>query len=187
MSTHYFWALALPKSTKQTMHSQLGDVVEHFPFKRWVYWEDYHITFAFLGSAEEQKLRRSIELVGEAIENERTFLLNLQGLGVFGSKKSPRIFWASVKKNDKLMNLQSLVFKACLRSGFTLESRPFAPHITLARNWTGDDFDHNWLDTYNPYQEKLISFPANEVVLYKTNLEKIPKYEPIATFSLISE
>lgn len=187
MGTHYFWALALPQAVKQEMNEQLGELRKYFPFKRWVHLEDYHITFAFLGSAEEQMLRRSIELVGKAIEKEKEFPLRIQGLGVFGSRKSPRIFWASINQDDRLTYLQSLVFKACLESSFTLESRPFAPHITLARNWTGTEFDHKWLDTYNPFQKKPISFTANKVVLYKTNLEKIPKYEPIATFSLISE
>ncbi len=187
MSTHYFWALAFPKTVKQSIHSQLKEVIEHFPFKRWVHIDDYHLTFAFLGSAEEQMLHRSIELVGETLQNEKAFPLHIQGLGVFGNKKSPRIFWASVKSDDRLMSLQSRVFKACLESGFKLEERSFAPHITLARNWTGTSFDHKWLETNNPFQREPIFFIANEVVLYKTNIGKVPKYEPIATFSLISE
>ncbi len=187
MNTHYFWALSIPQAAKNAIAHQLEEVRGHFPFKRWVDKDDYHITFAFLGSAEKDLLQRSIDLIGESIKSEKTFPLQVQGLGVFGNKKSPRIFWASIKQENMLESVQSLVFTACLKTGFTLEKRPFTPHITLARNWQGTEFNHAWLVSENPFQQDPITFTANEVTLYKTNLEKRPKYEPIATFSLATE
>ena len=40
---------------------------------------------------------------------------------------------------------------------------------------------------YNPFKYIPISFIADEVVLYKTNIEKTPKYEAIATYKLLDE
>lgn len=184
---HYFWAIRLPDHTKQSMHAQLTKVQTLFPFKRWVHMGDYHITLAFLGATEQQKLESVVELVGKAIRAVKAFPLHIQGVNVFGNKKAPRIFWIAVKQEKQLNTLQSFVFESCLEAGFSLETRPFTPHITLARNWVGPDFEHEWLEQYNPFKSVPLSFMADEVVLYKTNLEKIPKYEAVATISLLVE
>ncbi len=107
---------------------------------------------------------------------------------MFGNREVPRIFWASVNRNSQLYELQKEVHQVCSEVGFSLESRPYLPHITLARNWNGEEkFEREWLEKYNPFQIMPISFIANEVVLYKTNIEKTPKYESIATFTLCDE
>ena len=77
--------------------------------------------------------------------------------------------------------------KQCSEAGFSLEERKFNPHITLARNWTGTEFKPEILQKYNPFSKEPLSFEAQEVVLYRTNLESTPKYESIATFSLVNE
>lgn len=187
MNSHYFWAVKIPNDSKHAMYQQLNTVKERFPFKRWVHMEDYHITLAFLGSVEEGKLPLTIDLVGKAISNLRPFSIYIEGLNVFGNKNAPRIFWASMKEEPILSTLQAQVFNACVELGFSLESRSFTPHITLARNWNGPEFQKEWLEKYNPFKSKSVLFTANEVTLYKTNIEKTPKYEPIATFSLLVE
>lgn len=186
MKNHYFWAVRLPDTIKQNIQNEMTNVKEIFQFKRWVHQNDYHITLAFLGSMDQQQLQPAIDLVGNAIKNEKAFPLQIQGLNIFGNHKSPRIFWAGVHQENKLFQLQAIVYEKCQEAGFTLENRPYSPHITLARKWIGDeDFKLELLEKYNPFRENPLSFQAGEVVLYKTNLEQIPKYEPIVAFSLI--
>ena len=48
--SHYFWAVRMPDSVKQTIHHELLQIKSIFPFKRWVDLHDFHITLAFLGS-----------------------------------------------------------------------------------------------------------------------------------------
>lgn len=185
MNTHYFWAVRLPDFIKQNMYEELKSVKHIFQFKRWVHRNDYHITLAFLGSVDQQQLQPVIDLVGNAIKDEKAFSLQIQGLNIFGNNKSPRIFWAAVHQENKLFQLQKTVYEKCLEAGFELENRPYHPHITLARNWIGDeDFKFELLERYNPYRKIPLSFQADEVVLYKTNLEQMPKYEPISVFTL---
>ena len=184
--THYFWAVRIPDHIKQTIHDELTQIKPIFQFKRWVDLHDYHITLAFLGSVNPQQLQSVITLVGDAINNQRPFTLQIQGLNVFGAQKSPRIFWAAVNEVDELFQLQEIVHKTCLAAGFTLETRPYHPHITLARKWGRDeDFKMDDLVTHNPFGEKALSFQVSEIVLYKSNLEKTPKYEPVVAFSLV--
>jgi 2'-5' RNA ligase len=77
------------------------------------------------------------------------------------------------------------VFSACEKSGFQLETRPFRPHITLARKWKGEQPFHNeMLQLWNEVQPTPLSFKASEVVLYQTNLTQTPKYEAIKIYPL---
>ena len=186
-SQHYFWAIRLPDDMKQYIQSELSKVKEKFPFKRWVHEQDYHITLAFLGSVDQERLNLSQRLIEEAISEAPVFSLSLNRLGVFGKMSLPRIFWAGVEKENRLYTIQSQVFKACSKAGFSLEARPFSPHITLARNWNGSLFEKELLETYNPFSHNEISFLQKEVVLYKTNIKNTPKYEAITNFLLKSE
>lgn len=185
--SHYFWAVMLPDEVKHIIHQRLEKDKGLFQFKRWVHELDYHITLAFLGYAEPQKLRASAELIKKELLSETSFPLSLNHIGVFGKQNSPRIFWGGVAREERLYYLQSLVFKACKSAGFTLEKRPFTPHITLARNWNGEDFARQWLEEHNPFKDPEITFLVNEVVLYRTKMGSAPKYEKVTSLLLKNE
>jgi RNA 2',3'-cyclic 3'-phosphodiesterase len=183
--THYFLAVSLPNHVKQSLKSAKEDVQEVFQFHRWVHPEDYHITLAFLGFANENQLRDTKQFVPQMIQNEKPFSLTISKMGTFGMKESPRIFWAGLNESVELQTLRRQVYSACEKAGFQLEKRAFHPHITLARKWQGNDAFHiGWLDIHNSFREKPIHFQADEVVLYRTNLMQTPKYEKVFTFSL---
>lgn len=182
---HYFWAVRIPNRVKQTIHHELLQIKPIFPFKRWVDLNDFHITLAFLGAVKSQQLSSIITLVGDAIKDQKAFMLNIIGIGVFGAQSSPRIFWGAVNKVNQLYQLQEIVHKTCLEAGFSLDSRPYHPHITLARKWGGSEaFNTGELATHNPFKEKVLPFKVREIVLYKSNIENTPKYEAIAVFNL---
>lgn len=183
--THYFYALKLPIEEKLLLHERSYKLQEPFPFKRWVHPEDYHITLAFLGDAPQRQLKASIELVEKSLREKEPFSLRINHLGVFGKKDAPRIFWAGVEDIEHLSRLREEVFSACLDSGFTLDSRPFHPHITMARNWVGNTpFVSDLLHRHDSLKERPIAFNAGEVVLYETHVERTPKYEEKNIFSL---
>lgn len=182
---HFFYALKLPLETKQLMQEYCLKLKENFFFSRWVHHEDFHITLAFLGNAEQEQLQNSIQQVQKELQEQTTFSLVIHHLGVFGKKDSPRIFWAGVKEEKQLFRIRDLVYESCIASGFKLESRPFHPHITLARKWSGEElFSSERLEENHPFTDEPIRFQANEVVLYQTILNQIPKYEAIETFPL---
>ena len=182
---HYFWAIQLPESIKQNIHEEMVKHKQIFQFSRWVHRSDFHITLAFLGSTDAQRKNSVIDLVGNAIKDETAFKLQVQSINIFGNQKSPRIFWGAVNHESALYHLQTIIYEKCQEAGFTLETRPYHPHITIARKWIGnEEFNMELLEQYNPFHEKPLTFLANKIVLYKTNLEKTPKYEPIETFTL---
>lgn len=179
---HYFFAVSLPEDVKKEMWSYFDPYKKELPFKTWVHQEDYHITLAFLGSAEQQKLENAISLIEKSIRQNEigSFSLHINKLGVFGKSESPRIFWAGLKESSELHSVRDTVYQSCLQAGFELETRPFKPHITVARKWK----------TESPYSAELLKpkewmFTAKEVVLYKTHMHQTPKYEKIAIFPFI--
>lgn len=151
---HYFWAVRIPDEVKQTIYEELTRIKPIFQFKRWVDLNDYHITLAFLGAVNPKQLTSVIGSVGEAIKNQKVFMLDIKGLGVFGAQKSPRIFWGAVSESDALYKIQEIVHQTCLDEGFKLETRPYHPHITLARKWgANEDFLGDNLVMQNPYKQ----------------------------------
>lgn len=186
--THFFYALKLPTTIKLQLKEICDRLKRELLFRRWVHDEDYHITLAFLGGADEEQLQASQDYVKEALQGVSPFLLSVNHLGIFGKQDSPRILWAGVEEAEQLNKVRDLTFHACTKAGFKLEKRPFRPHITLARKWSGPVlFPEDFLEKENPFLDHKLSFYANEIVLYETHLDKIPKYEVKQSFLLHDE
>jgi 2'-5' RNA ligase len=183
--THFFFALKLPESTK-LMLKQHGETIKRsLPFKRWVHHEDLHITLAFLGFAPAEKLKAAVKKVEGNITDAKPFTLKIDRLGIFGKQDHPRILFSDTEESNELQLVRQKVFSACEDAGFKLETRPFRPHITLARKWIGDEpFQKEMLDVWNQFQQDPIAFKASEISLYQTHLDRSPKYETIRLFSL---
>jgi 2'-5' RNA ligase len=176
---HYFLAISLPDDVKERL-GQFAQQLEA-PFKTWVHPEDYHITLAFLGSASTEQLQQVSENVAEVVKKHRTFSLELSNIHSFGS----RILWYGVHDEKRLFQLQKDVYEACKKVGFSLDERPFTPHITLARKWMGEGaFSINLLT--EKIKGETVRFVVTDVVLYETHLDKLPKYKPLMRFSLSS-
>lgn len=182
--THFFFALSLSLETKEALKDLRDHVKRDFPFSRWVHELDYHITLAFLGNADKNKLELANNFIKQRTRASESFLLSIDHLGVFGRQDAPRIFWAGVQTEESLHIVRKQVFSACEQAGFQLETRPFHPHITLARKWPANiPFSTTKFEDEKSLN-KPISFMASNIVLYQTHLDKTPKYEEIASFPL---
>ncbi|MFB6467620.1 RNA 2',3'-cyclic phosphodiesterase [Cytobacillus sp. Hz8] len=182
---HYFFAIRLPLEIKQKLSLMCQRIIEPFPFKRWVHEQDYHITLAFLGGAPQETLDRAKENVASKLHSHTSFPLAINHLGVFGKKDAPRIFLAGLDKEQRLDDLRADVYKACTEAGFSLETRPFNPHITLARKWGGETpFEPERLIQLQQDRLSRVECEIKEVVLYQTNLNQTPKYEAISLYKL---
>ena len=176
LSTHYFFALSLPIETKRYLDECMQPLKAQGAFKKWVHPEDYHLTLAFLGSADE--LGPVLDKVGSL--QFTAFPLTLDRFGTFGKSDSPRILWMGVDYSDMLHKVRNHVYGACEEAGFQLDKRPFSPHITVGRKWNEQSpFTNEVLDGFQPAAGH--TFTATEMVLYQTHLDRMPKYEAIYT------
>ncbi|MDD3823716.1 MAG: RNA 2',3'-cyclic phosphodiesterase [Sphaerochaetaceae bacterium] len=92
--------------------------------------DNLHLTLAFLGELPPSDLPRITGIVDSL--DIPPFPLVIDTLGRFARSGSD-IWWAGVYRNPVLLTLQSLLDSRFQEAGFTLDNRPFAAHITLAR------------------------------------------------------
>lgn len=181
---HYFFACKLPKEIKNFLHNWIEERREDYPFLKWVHPEDYHITLVFLGFVDESRRNELIEKVKPILSKKQSFSLTLNKLGIFGRRDCPRIFWAGVNESESLNGLQKNLFEVCEKLQFSLDKKPFNPHITLARKWgSKENFNEEQLISITN-EGNQVTFPINEIVLYETHLEKNPKYKEYEVFTL---
>lgn len=83
-----------------------------------------HLTLAFIGETSNvPAIRRAMDGLSAA-----PFSLTVGGAGRFGD-----LWWAGVEENPALIKLVSQLRAALDREGFSVDPRPFHPHITLGR------------------------------------------------------
>ena len=91
-----------------------------------------HLTLAFLGDVGDEALGRALQ-VAQGIE-EPSFEVVLDEVGSF---RGARVGWAGCREPARgLVHLQAEIADRLRRTGFALEDRAFAPHVTLARKIT---------------------------------------------------
>lgn len=183
-----FVAVPLPAGLKQLLYGMAVTAREDLPFRKWVHQEDYHITVKFLGGQAPdmvEPIRKGMEPVAR---ESAPFRLTLEGPGTFGRKETPRILWMGIGgERDALAALQKRTEQALAALGFEPEARPYAPHITIAKNWTGSGpADHRRLQPllspgHDPEQ---LQWTVEELVLYRTHPGKQPMYECVDRYPL---
>jgi RNA 2',3'-cyclic 3'-phosphodiesterase len=185
--THYFIAIPIPAEVSEQLEKLQNELKELFPFRNWVHKQDYHITLAFLGDASSKQLDEVKRAMEQTVKRHHSFWLTLDQICTFGNRSAPRILWQGVKEEPKLRELREDVYNACIDIGFSLDKRPFAPHITIARKWQGaEEFDLEKINKISENKGENKRFRAEHVVLYQTHLERVPKYEPLSIFPLLS-
>jgi 2'-5' RNA ligase len=145
---------------------------------RWSAPESWHITLQFLGNTEQYECiaSRLRELSLPA------FSIQLEALGFFDRAG---VFFAGVNLTPELEALQQRVTAATGLCGFIPETRPYHPHITLARSKAKGGRALRELKAKMHRDPRFSGFVADTFVLY----ESVPgpggsRYEIRDRFSL---
>ena len=103
----------------------------------WVKWVDpygIHLTLKFLGSIAVDMIGEITKAMEQVVQGIPPFHLKVSGLGVFPNLIRTQVAWVGISgEMDKLSQLQQQLEASLARLGFAHESRPFKPHLTLAR------------------------------------------------------
>lgn len=98
---------------------------------RWTPVEQLHITLRFLGDVDEtevEPLRERLRGVASP-----SFRVSGEQLDTFPSRRRPRVLVARVSSDSNLIRLREEIERVVIELGFEMETRPFQPHVTLAR------------------------------------------------------
>jgi 2'-5' RNA ligase len=111
----------------------------------WAQPASIHLTLKFLGDMDEQVIDPLLVAVEEAIGSRLAVTVPLERLGVFPRPQSPRVLWVGPSENwergaeaKRVAEIHGAIEQACEGLRFLRETRPFSPHLTLARIKMGE-------------------------------------------------
>ncbi|MCW5851841.1 MAG: RNA 2',3'-cyclic phosphodiesterase [Anaerolineae bacterium] len=106
----------------------------YFSTFRWVAPENIHITLKFLGDVLPSQLGIVKAALANIAPHHALFRLTATDLGVFPNLNRPSVLWVGLQGEiTQLHALRDDVERVIAPLGFPTESRPFSPHLTLAR------------------------------------------------------
>jgi len=100
---------------------------------KWVAQENIHLTLKFLGKTPEDLLPRIGDSLLNIVLSFEPFYIKIYGMGVFPSRKHPRVVWVGVKDSEILKRLQSNIEESMAQLGYQREGRDFHSHLTVGR------------------------------------------------------
>jgi 2'-5' RNA ligase len=101
---------------------------------KWVDPDIIHLTLKFLGNIPIDTTSSLTAALREACHGVPPFHVEVGGLGVFPNPRRVQVVWVGLSGDiENLVQLQKRVDAALVPLGFAPESRPFVPHLTLAR------------------------------------------------------
>jgi 2'-5' RNA ligase len=111
----------------------------------WVQAAKIHLTVKFLGDMDEQVIDPLLVAVEQAIGRQTAVNVPLERLGVFPRSDSPRVLWIGPSENwekgaeaRRVAEIHGAIEQACEGLRFLRETKPFSPHLTLARIKVGE-------------------------------------------------
>ncbi len=127
-----FVALEIPEEVRRAIAALVSRVEKTCRGARWVRPESIHVTLKFIGEAPAEQVERIRESLA-GVQSTATVEINFRGTGFFPNAKRPRVFWAGIEASGNLAELAAEIERRLEELGIPGESRPFKPHLTLAR------------------------------------------------------
>jgi 2'-5' RNA ligase len=152
---------------------------------KWTETENFHITLAFLGDTEEDKIKEINKMLKSACEGSGEFEMIVKGVGVFKNFNDPRVIWTGIESSGKLSHLHETIKSGLKDAGISLEERNFKPHLTLGRIKSIHDNEalKTLISGYGNLE--LQNQEVKEIILYESLLfNSGPVYKPLGRFKL---
>jgi RNA 2',3'-cyclic 3'-phosphodiesterase len=130
-----FVAFDLPEDVRRA----IGEAVERLKpvcrDARWMRTENMHVTVKFIGHVPDDDTLRmgGMRAALADIHSERAVEMRFRGMGFFPNERRPRVFWCGMEATPNLAQLAGDMDRALEPLGVERESRPYVPHLTLAR------------------------------------------------------
>jgi 2'-5' RNA ligase len=127
-----FVALDLPNPVRYSITELIAKLQPKSRGARWIKPENLHITLKFIGHVSNEKLN-PIQTALSSIHSDQPVELHFRGMGFFPNEHRPRAFWCGIAASPNLAELAADIDRALMPLGIEAETRPFTPHLTLAR------------------------------------------------------
>jgi len=94
--------------------------------------DQFHLTLHFLGDSSHEIIPK----LGQVLSSLKMhpFTLKVEKTGVFPSLHNIKVLWVGISEGSaELQSLQKQLSEPLAALGYTIESRPFTPHLTIGR------------------------------------------------------
>ena len=180
MQRRVFIAINIPELVKKRLAQKTGKWAD-LPV-RWAPENNLHLTLAFLGYVEDEKILSICDAVNKAVKNFESFEISFSKITIGPSENQPRMIWVVGEKSNKLKLLVEEIEKSL--KTFQREKKTFSPHITLGRITK-----EKWRKlSPKPEINELINFviPVDKIEIMESLLKKGQrKYLLLESFSLL--
>ena len=130
-----FVSIDFPGEIRRELHSRLPEL------EGWkkTSVEQIHLTLFFIGDCSSEEFA---DISGRLSQIRfQPFQLQIEGLGVFPSRRNPGVLWYSVQKEPALIELQQKISDKLEPFSKKPIRKKFIPHITVGRRKVKDGFD----------------------------------------------
>jgi RNA 2',3'-cyclic 3'-phosphodiesterase len=180
LTVRAFFGLPLPEAQRSILDGYLAECARRAPQFRWTRDANLHLTVRFLGHLEVAVAEQIVERLVEA--DLASFDLRLGEIGSFKRGRLARVVWLGLAHGGaESKQVAAAVESECARAGLEPETRPFSPHLTLARARARDGAPLPEL----PAAPGMEAWRASELILYQSRLGRAGAvYEPLRTIRL---
>jgi 2'-5' RNA ligase len=142
---------------------------------RWVRVEGLHLTLRFLGQTPRERLPALQRMLDALAAATPPFVVTIARAGAFPNPSRPRTLWLGIEEGaDALAKLASDLEAGVAADGQLLGTKPFAPHLTIART-DGLRTAGAAAAALRDVAEALeATFTADRVVLFQSHLGRGP-------------
>jgi 2'-5' RNA ligase len=121
----------------EDVRSRLMGVVERLrrlgAHVSWVPRQNLHISLVFLGNITREAVDAVTLVLDETAAHTPRVSLDVNGVGAFGSRSSPRVIWAGAGPVEPLRDLHAGLVGRLQDLAVPFDRKPMRPHVTLGR------------------------------------------------------
>jgi len=151
----------------------------------WVKSNLQHLTLRFLGETPEAKIKPIVNALSIIANSTQKFELQLDKMGIFGSKYAPTVLWYGFSEFSLFKNLFENLEKELLQIGFQENYGNFVPHITAGRIKKIDNKKRFWETIEKRQPHFFQTVPVHRLKLMQSKLtNEGPIYRTLFDFEL---
>jgi 2'-5' RNA ligase len=135
-SWRVFCAIELPQTARRLVLAHIARLKEKVPHAKasWARDANLHLTLKFLGEIPTTSVTDFSTAMSLAVTEVQPFSIRFEQTGIFPTHGQPRVLWIGINdQSSKLAELHARIEEESARAGFAKETRPFHPHLTIAR------------------------------------------------------
>ena len=131
-----FCSIDIPQEVRVKVAEHISALKREVPEAQasWSRPENIHLTLKFLGDVPQRRVEQLSQAASRAVTGLDRFRIRLEQTGSFPKHGPPRVLWIGISDLDgTLGEMFARLEEECAKEGFKKESRPYRPHLTVAR------------------------------------------------------